>query len=103
MNYTFSNKNINKLLDVSNELKEIKNITHDIANICKKYRIIPDQIGEIHNEVLAEPCGICGNNKPYKCKLRTLNNCKHTFHKKCIDNWLIDNNMMCIKCNECTL
>lgn len=103
MNYTFSDKNINKLLNVSTDLKNIKNISDDVATICKKYRIVPDQIGEIKDDVLTESCGICGNNKPYKCKLRKLYYCKHTFHKKCIDNWLIDNKMMCIICKTSVL
>jgi len=44
-------------------------------------------------------CNICLND--YKCReyKRVLYKCKHTFHKKCVDKWLVHSkNMQCPLC-----
>jgi len=37
--------------------------------------------------ILQSECSICMDNYKYKQYKRILPDCKHTFHKKCIDNW----------------
>ena len=64
------------------------------------------------NEILGNPiyikkddpligidCSICMDNYKYKQYKRILPECKHTFHKKCIDNWF-KKNSSCPVCRK---
>ena len=46
-------------------------------------------------------CNICLNDYKHREYKRVLHKCGHTFHKKCIDKWLIQSReMSCPKCRE---
>lgn len=49
--------------------------------------------------ILGTDCGICMDNYKYKQYKRILPECKHTFHKKCIDNWF-KKNSSCPVCRK---
>lgn len=55
----------------------------DINNrLCKSEKI------KKNDHILNETCFICMDNYKESELKRTLPNCKHYFHKKCIDKWL---------------
>ena len=49
--------------------------------------------------ILEIDCSICMDNYKYKQYKRILPECKHTFHKKCIDNWF-KKNSSCPVCRK---
>ena len=49
--------------------------------------------------ILQTDCSICMDNYKYKQYKRILPECKHTFHKKCIDNWF-KKNSSCPVCRK---
>ena len=49
--------------------------------------------------ILESDCSICIDNYKYKQYKRILPECKHTFHKKCIDNWF-KKNSSCPVCRK---
>jgi hypothetical protein len=49
--------------------------------------------------ILETDCGICMDNYKYKQYKRILPECKHTFHKKCIDSWF-KKNSSCPVCRK---
>ena len=49
--------------------------------------------------ILQTDCSICMDNYKYKQYKRVLPECKHTFHKKCIDNWF-KKNSSCPVCRK---
>ena len=49
--------------------------------------------------ILENDCSICMDNYKYKQYKRILPECKHTFHKKCIDNWF-KKNSSCPVCRK---
>jgi hypothetical protein len=49
--------------------------------------------------ILESDCSICMDNYKYKQYKRILPECKHTFHKKCIDNWF-KKNSSCPVCRK---
>ena len=102
MMFTFDDKNPKKVLAISKEFEGIDDrdaMMKTLTRVCKEYRIIPNNIGKIHYDVMTSPCGICTQIKHHKCKIRTLS-CNHLFHDKCIKNWLIENDMRCFSCNS---
>jgi hypothetical protein len=98
LNVIFNDKSPLKLFEISNQLKS-GNISNQLAIVCKKFRKVPVNYGVTYNGILPNVCYICGKRQTYICKLRKLS-CNHTFHSKCITNWLIENDLRCVVCNE---
>lgn len=53
-----------------------------------------------NNKLLNETCFICIDEYKKSELLRTLPNCNHYFHKKCIDKWLIKYKSSCPVCRN---
>lgn len=54
------------------------------------------------DEIIDDTCSICFDTYKINQYKRKLNNCNHTFHKKCIDKWFKKNidNMTCPICRH---
>ncbi|KAE8647607.1 hypothetical protein Csa_002829 [Cucumis sativus] len=53
--------------------------------------------------IAALTCVICLAEFEYGDELRVLPNCKHVFHKGCIDQWLPLRSLLCPLCREHTI
>ena len=63
------------------EISHFNNCNHINEVLGKAIYIKKDDL------ILQSECSICMDNYKYKQYKRILPDCKHTFHKKCIDNW----------------
>ena len=72
-----------------------------IKHLNTQYRRVPDNIGQIQTRRNTF-CHLCKKQHDTAQSIRVLG-CGHTFHKRCIDNWLMDNGYHCYKCNKCQL
>ncbi len=129
INYNFKSNNIIENFDyITNDI--VENLKDSIINFddkillnspCKveiNYNIIPikkisnkEKLKHLKNfkkikeddKIIDEKCSICLNEfktGEYKRELF----CGHTFHKKCIDKWLLKSNKMtCPLCKNCNL
>ena len=111
MNFRFQSSDIKQLTDIAQEFQAYVNHNKEVTSrdifmeelvnsTIKKYRKLPENIGTVYtcNSLDHPICKICGKSIKLKQQVRKLN-CNHKFHKKCIDNWLIDNDLRCIQCN----
>lgn len=108
MDVTFNSRNLKLLQKITEEIKiqidKHENLSNVINDVVVKYRLLPINIGKSNvirkNNSEEYACTIC--NKPFKIghSIRTLHACKHRFHTKCIDNWLIDNKQCCFVCEK---
>jgi hypothetical protein len=79
-----SNNNNNNCFKTCNEINH---------KLCKSEKI------KKNDNVLSEQCFICMDNYNENQFKRILPNCKHYFHKKCIDKW-IKKNSSCPICRD---
>ena len=112
MHLVFSSTDMDQLMNLSIKMKSFVNAKRTcrsterfkrafIQHLNRHYRKVPDNIGDIR--IMRNPyCILCKNQKNTSQTIRTLK-CGHVFHKRCIDNWLIDNRYRCYKCNKCQL
>jgi hypothetical protein len=75
------------------EKNHFKNCNEINTKLCKSEKIKKD------DPILSEQCFICMDNYKELELKRTLPNCKHCFHKKCIDKW-IKKNASCPVCRN---
>lgn len=45
-------------------------------------------------------CSICQDRMVREENIRKLNSCQHEFHVECIDNWLLNNSVLCPVCRH---
>lgn len=69
-----------------------------ITHLNRRYRRVPDNIGNVTLAKNAE-CELCKTRSKCTYQFRELK-CGHVFHKRCIDNWLIDNRYRCYVCDK---
>lgn len=111
MDFHFKSSNIKQLTDIAQDFQTYVNdntevyskdlyIGELVKNTITKRRKLPSNIGTTYicHSPNNQICKICGQKLKQRQQLRELT-CKHIFHKKCIDNWLIDNELRCIECN----
>jgi len=110
MDVTFTSSNVNKLKEIIKDLKTNIETTDSIVEALnvtvKRHRRLPVEVGCIHKynaNINAKYCDVCQLKINHKQSVRRLKICKHVFHTKCIDNWLIDNKQKCYLCHENTL
>ena len=103
MKIEFEDKNPKKNFEISTYFEDLsenpEQIKQTLIYVCKKYRILPKNVGVKSKLVLDSPCGLCLKQQQYRCKIRTLS-CNHTFHDRCITNWLIENKLECKICKQ---
>lgn len=105
--YSFlNNPNLNDMLEISNNANlvityKIRKTNNRMTKTVKlkhleKYRLIKKSDDLILNNT---KCHICLDNYKVGEYKRILHYCNHTFHRKCIDQWLyISKNMECPLC-----
>ena len=89
-----------ELTFLSTQIKELvkKKTSRDVTNHLPKYRKIKE--GDILLDHI-DVCAICHDNYKLNEFKRELNICQHTFHKKCIDKWFLNNkNLECPLCRQ---
>lgn len=97
------NQNIQMFFEIE-FLMNPENTTDDEAPHFDNCNHINEILGRaiyIKNDdpILQTDCSICMDNYKYKQYKRVLPECKHTFHKKCIDNWF-KKNSSCPVCRK---
>lgn len=107
MNITFKHKNL-KLLnnlthDLQQNIEQCQTLADALNKTILKFRHLPHNIGRC--KVMTESnhlttCPICNGYVTKGSCVRRLKTCRHEFHKKCIDNWLIENNQKCFVCSK---
>ena len=109
MHLQFSSKDRNQLSNLSDRMRNYVNDHHVcrsepiykrnfISHLNQHYRRVPNNVGVISLSKNAT-CSMCRLHSRSACVMRTLC-CGHAFHKRCIDNWLIDNKYRCYDCNK---
>jgi len=112
MHLVFSSTDVNQLVNLSermtkyigkrNSCRSIQGFKRAfIQHLNRQYRKVPDNIGTLQM-ARNSYCSLCKEKKTSTQSIRTLR-CGHVFHKRCIDNWLIDNTYRCYMCNKCQL
>jgi len=103
------NSDITNIIDYSNAAHFT--ITYKITTNKKKTKKIKEHLKHLgayqmiknDDSLLKEDemCNICLNHYKHREYKRVLQKCKHVFHKKCIDKWLIQSNKMdCPRCRQ---
>jgi len=83
-----------QIQDLVNKKKKLREVTNHLP----KYRKIKE--GDVLLDKL-DFCTICHENYKLNEFKRELNICSHTFHKKCIDKWFLNNdNLECPLCRQ---
>jgi hypothetical protein len=83
-----------QIQDLVNKKKKLREVTNHLP----KYRKIKE--GDALLDKL-DVCAICHENYKLNEFKRELNICSHTFHKKCIDKWFLNNdNLECPLCRQ---
>jgi hypothetical protein len=92
--YYYDNKlNITIKIKINNKILNKNKLGH--LGVYKK--ILEDD----NIIILKEACSICCEKYKTNQFKRILSDCKHIFHKKCIDAWFIKNNeMSCPTCRK---
>lgn len=99
--FTFQSSNIETLKRVSdavvNELDPMFHPTDTMLSIVKRFRMVPINLGTQRLE--RRVCMLCqkGTRKAYEMK------CAHSFHMKCIHNWILHNDFNCPVCKKCMI
>jgi hypothetical protein len=109
MHLTFSSTNARRLMNLVVAIEKYTSkyktcqskrvYNEDLMNfINANYRKVPDNIGTLHFTDKKDKgnCMLC-TKKIESCTMRKLS-CGHNYHKKCIDNWLLDHKYHCYKC-----
>lgn len=97
----FINLNIRSNFNLNEIITDINNLRDDNEN----KKIEPNQLEEIPTEIYEEnqieenKCSICYTKYNQNDLLRKLK-CNHTFHKCCLDNWLLNYNNKCPFCKN---
>ena len=114
MNLIFKSTNMKDLTDIAVDFqKYIKQnnqvsskdiyLRNLVSKIITKHRKLPINIGhEFKSSNITDICGFCCKSINKNIILRKLP-CGHEYHKKCIDNWLISNELRCPHCQKCCL
>lgn len=103
-NKNYNPKSTNKIiLSLINDNKSDDNLSIELYSPTKKsIKEFLVQLGnykKVHKNDLDKSCSICLEKYKQKEFKRILPNCKHSFHKKCIDKWFyINNNKYCPIC-----
>ena len=90
---TSNNYNIVPLISMDNTLELLDLERVPFNELVPKYKQIKSE-----DILLGQSCSICHEDYKIKEFKRELN-CKHYFHKKCIDKWL-KNNLSCPVCRH---
>ena len=107
MHLTFSSSSANRLLNLvvkvesfTSKYSTCKSKTKYNVNLMDYintyYRKVPDNLGILYSA--KGLCALCHKKYEMSHTVRKLK-CGHVFHKKCIDNWLIDHQYKCYTCN----
>lgn len=106
MNITFKHKNLSLLnnltSDLQNNIESSNTLASALNKTILKFRHLPLNIGRccVEKDSYRITCPVCNIMVTKGSCVRRLTACKHEFHKKCIDNWLIENNQKCFTCNK---
>ena len=106
MNITFKHKKLSLLNNLTSDLQHNIEHTSTLAGALNKtvlkFRHLPYNIGRctVEQESHRFVCPVCNTAVTKGSCVRKLKTCKHEFHKKCIDNWLIENNQKCFHCQK---
>jgi hypothetical protein len=76
--------------------KITESISHKLNHLTSYKRILSSDNLILNNE----QCSICLNTYQKNEYKREMDICKHRFHKKCIDKWLVGNSMTCPLCKQ---
>lgn len=106
MNITFKHTQLKILNNLTSDLKQNIEQCHTLSDALNKtiikYRLLPHNIGrcKLETESNCRTCSICNTFVTKGSCVRKLKTCRHEFHKKCIDNWLVENEQNCYICNK---
>lgn len=106
MNITFKHPQLRILNNLTSDLKEniekCNTLSEALNKTILKFRILPHNIGrcKVETESYRIHCSICNTQVTKGSCVRKLKTCRHEFHKKCIDNWLVENEQKCYTCNK---
>ena len=106
MDMKFQSKRFDVLFDIIHDIQcelllEPSHIQyHSLLNVIKKHRILPVNVGTLSKHKGTHiNCNSCSNKIKRNVLKRELP-CGHVYHKRCIDNWLMDNNLKCMVCGN---
>jgi hypothetical protein len=105
-NVTDNNENNNEFVEFNIQFEFINTNNNENNNYFKNCTEINEKLGKPikikKNDIIeteTENCFICMESYNYGEFKRLLPNCKHCFHKKCIDKWL-KKNASCPVCRD---